>query len=832
MAGRQIERNNFTKGVLDPLLRRRTDMPQYAQGMVTGRNVVVMPTGGFYGLPGRRHKGRLRRRLRPIHLSTSMMTAPKGGTLGFLLDGNLSTELNTSSGVNATPWVFLTIDLGAATAVAALDIIAFRCEQTGADAVLQVQSSTDNSTWLDFGTSWNIRTSDRSRRAALPPGEVRTARYWRLAALGNPNIGRISVKELAMWQETTRISTVKSLPFSFNKSQTYAMMLTDRNIDVFRGGVWQAAISVPHRSEQIAETSAAQDIDTMFLFHADVPIWTVLRSGAHDEWNWYEAVFVGIPDFASGTAFGVTQDEVQQITVSGISSADKISIGIEDRETTPVTIGTVAGSLATSLTTALRALPNVGETSEVLVDSLTATDLTFRVRFLGVDGARQWPPAIADITTNDAAISVTSVLQDGRVASGDIIGKKAGYPSTGTFWQNRLYLGGIKLRPSTVLGTKVNAFDFTKTPVAADMGIEFRVQADEMPSILSIFPGRHLQIFTDIGEFYVTNRSIDATQPINVVLSTRQGSKRGVGVVNVDGASYFVSASGNVLREYVFSLQEDDYTAEAASLLASHLLKDVASIAYRRADDTSEANQVFIVNADGTGAPLTIWRSQQVMAFSQITDDGAIRDIVVDSARDVYFVTERTISGQADNWLSKWEDESELAASVAFDFGSPQTTISGLGHLEGREVHVVADGDWQGTYTVAAGAVTLPRAVTSGEVGLWEDRMVEINPVRLVQEGGIVIDKPVRVFRATVSVHNTGEFEVVPNGGEDGIWASVTTMPDAPFVPLRDRLVTGDLDFEDLPIPPSGRLPREGRLMIRQTRPSPLTVLAVQVEVA
>ena len=47
MAGRQIERNNFTKGVLDPLLRRRTDMPQYAQGLVTGRNVVVMLTGGF-----------------------------------------------------------------------------------------------------------------------------------------------------------------------------------------------------------------------------------------------------------------------------------------------------------------------------------------------------------------------------------------------------------------------------------------------------------------------------------------------------------------------------------------------------------------------------------------------------------------------------------------------------------------------------------------------------------------------------------------------------------------------------------------------------------------
>ena len=46
------------------------------------------------------------------------------------------------------------------------------------------------------------------------------------------------------------------------------------------------------------------------------------------------------------------------------------------------------------------------------------------------------------------------------------------------------------------------------------------------------------------------------------------------------------------------------------------------------------------------------------------------------------------------------------------------TTLTGLGHLEGMLVDVVADGGYIGTKTVAGGIITLEEAATEIEVGL------------------------------------------------------------------------------------------------------------------
>lgn len=46
------------------------------------------------------------------------------------------------------------------------------------------------------------------------------------------------------------------------------------------------------------------------------------------------------------------------------------------------------------------------------------------------------------------------------------------------------------------------------------------------------------------------------------------------------------------------------------------------------------------------------------------------------------------------------------------------TTLQGLDHLEGLDVHVIADGAFAGIYTVTGGAITLDFPVTKGWVGL------------------------------------------------------------------------------------------------------------------
>ena len=52
MAKSRFLQNNFVSGELSPLLRGRTDINQYYQGLQTAKNVVLVPQGGVKRRPG------------------------------------------------------------------------------------------------------------------------------------------------------------------------------------------------------------------------------------------------------------------------------------------------------------------------------------------------------------------------------------------------------------------------------------------------------------------------------------------------------------------------------------------------------------------------------------------------------------------------------------------------------------------------------------------------------------------------------------------------------------------------------------------------------------
>jgi hypothetical protein len=49
--------NNFVSGELSPLMRGRTDINQYYQGLQTANNVVLVPQGGVKRRPGTEYIG-------------------------------------------------------------------------------------------------------------------------------------------------------------------------------------------------------------------------------------------------------------------------------------------------------------------------------------------------------------------------------------------------------------------------------------------------------------------------------------------------------------------------------------------------------------------------------------------------------------------------------------------------------------------------------------------------------------------------------------------------------------------------------------------------------
>jgi hypothetical protein len=829
MARRAVPKNNLSKGVLDPLLRERTDLEQYYQGMLDATNAIVLPQGGVRQRGGLRHRTRLRHRIRRLDIPAGSITAPNGGTAANAVDQNTATEFRTTTAVTGNPFIVVSASLGGTQPVVFVDLIGLASQTANADGALQVQTSDNGSTWLDLGRPLNLRTTARTRRFAIEPGSTRTATHVRVVIIGAPTVGTIGLKELRVWVETPRLSPLRRLPFTFSKDQSYTLIATDRNIDVFRLGEWQASIPMPFNPNQIGAITRAQKSDAMLLFHPEVQPHTIFRQGAHWEWDSYSQTFTNVPALTGGATFASAQDEVQRITIDGIASSDAFQVVVSDQYTTAILRGTDGAALATAIKAAIEALTVVDTGLVVTVETLSATKLIFQIRFAGATSSRSWPGLYLDVANDTAEVTV-EVLQDGRPSSGSLMSASTGWPRCGAFYQSRLILGGFALRPETILGSvTADFFNMDQTVgLGAEAGIEYSLDSDELAVIQHIFVGRHLQIFTDSSEWYLSDRTLDATQTLTFVNSTRFGARGGMELVQVEGATQFVQASGNAVREFLYSDVEQDYQAPAITLLASHLVTDVVDLAYRRASSTSEGSQLYMVNADGSLAMMTYLRAEKVMATVPIsTPGGKIRAVNIDAGRRVDMVVERTIDGTADLFLEDLDDTLLLDAALVQTLAPASAVVPNLDHLEGLTVWAVADDYVLGPFTVEGAQITLPNTATVVQVGLDPGFSITPMPHITVDRMNRILITESRVIAVVLSLYDTTSCTLSANGGPPQRVPLQQVGGDIIDRPMLTNAFTGDVIMDRL-----YGSKRGGQTTVSRDMPGRITVRSAMLEVA
>ena len=751
MARRGIVQNNYSKGVFDPLLIERVDTQHYYNAMLEGRNVEELPQGGVRRRAALRKRSVIRHKLRRLQLTDAMLTAPNSGNKALLIDQ--ATAVFQTSAVSGDPFVVIEVDLGSAQDVACVDLKNFYAS-TAKDNVLSVQYSTDDVSYTDVGTDLGIVTltavPGRTRRFAFAPGAAVSARYWRVVIKGGAGPGGIFIQEMEFFTETSQRSIVRVEDFTFSVDETYQMVFTDQNIDVFLAGVYKASIPLELRSNQLRRMTHAQSLDTMLVFHEDVPTQHIFRQGGDDEWDSRRFTYGNFPNLGSETSFLEEQTEIQQIAITGINNGETFQLQNLNTLTAAISKSADAGAMATAIASALEATAAIVAGLTVTVSQVDATSITFTIEFTGgANDGRVWPPTYAEVIDHDNYTATTSITQAGRADSGDVVADEAGWPRCGAFFQGRLIVAGAKALPSTIFGSFVGDIDNFSVTASAGGAFEFTLDTEEINVITGLFVGRHLQIFTQTSEWYVVDRSIDASQSVTFVQATRNGVEAGVPYVSADGGTFFVQRNGTVLRNYLFSDVEQDYTAEPISLLASHLMKGVVDVALRRAAETSEGSLIYLTNeSDGTMAVLTFDRAQEITAFTEFTTQGLFKAITVDGARRAFAAVERTANSVTEIYLEEFDRSANLDASVAYDFtGSPSASLTGLEHLEGETVWVIADGDPLGEFTVASGAITLSEAVTTAEVGYKPDVLITNLPIRFYGERGQMVVPPLRVFK-------------------------------------------------------------------------------------
>jgi len=284
-----------------------------------------------------------------------------------------------------------------------------------------------------------------------------------------------------------------------------------------------------------------------------------------------------------------------------------------------------------------------------------------------------------------------------------------GWPTSCTFHQDRLVIGGSKSLPNRIWFSKTGDYlNFDLGEGLDDEAIEFNMLSDRMNDISTVFAGKHLQVFTSDSEWIVAGQPLT---PTSVALreQTKVGSsiKRLIKPSLVEGSTIFVSKNGREIREFFYGETEGGYRSDDLIILSGHLMSDPVEQDYDIAERI-----LYVVQGDGSIAALSLNRTMGISAWYRYETDGEFAGLSISAGR-VFFIVRRG----GDYFLEHFSDDGGSDCPKTETFGKPVDFMDGLGHLEGREVVVNADGYVEES-VVKDGRVKLSHPARTIAVGL------------------------------------------------------------------------------------------------------------------
>jgi hypothetical protein len=266
------------------------------------------------------------------------------------------------------------------------------------------------------------------------------------------------------------------------------------------------------------------------------------------------------------------------------------------------------------------------------------------------------------------------------------------------------------------------------TPSQADDGIVLRVVSREANTIRSLVPMSDLILLTSGGEWKVGSPDGGAITPTS--LSAQPQGYAGAADVQpvvTDRSTLFPQDRGGSIREMQFSWEQQGYQTSDVSILAPHLFQyySVVQMAFAR----SPTPFLWSVRNDGTLLGMTYVPEHDVKAWHQHTTDGQFESIcsVAEGDEDaVYVVVRREINGRNVRYVERKHtrrfatpaDQFFVDCGATYESSVPASTITGLYHLEGKTVAILADGGVSPSQKVVGGSITLEAPASKVQVGL------------------------------------------------------------------------------------------------------------------
>lgn len=670
----------------------------------------------------------------------------------------------------------------------------------------------------------------------------------------------------------TGFTDFKIIPFEFSVTDSYLLVLVVGRIYVFKAGVLQTNINgsgndyitaTDITAAMLDELTFTQAVDTLILCHEDLQTKRLVRN-TDTNWTLENLPLTNIPQYAyafltNQPNFTITPSAVSgniTITASSVTTdtgtaqaggSDTITLKAATSYTSDdqpngmfitLTSGTGSGQTrhiedyvaSTKVATVYPAWDTQPDnTTGYKVEAFAPTTVGEYAQVTSTFGRARYVEYVS--ATEMKAVTEVPFFDTSGIVAGDwesehgyedVWSSTRGWPKSATFHEGRLYFGGSKSRPNTIWGSKViDFFNFNPGSGLDDESVEATINTNQLNSIVNVIAGADLRIFTTGGEFVVIQSEDSPVTPASFLIrpQTRLGSKPGVPIEDLNGASVFVQRQGKSVNAFQFGSGTNSYQLQQISVLSSHLIKNPVDLAARRSTSTDEADRLFLVNADdGSMSVYSILVGQEVIAPSQFTTDGEFIAVAVEIS-DIYCIVKRTVNSQTRYYLEKFDENLTLDSAKT---GGAASSVT-MDHLEGETVEIVRDGIVEPTQVVPATpfTITFDSAATSEfQVGLEYTVQAKTMPTEPVLGSGSVQGVRKRIVQVDALLNETKD--LVINGKQisfRNFGVSVLDTPIQAFTGL--KTAHGILGYS-----------ATGQITLTQNVPLPMTVLGLEYKLS
>lgn len=577
-------------------------------------------------------------------------------------------------------------------------------------------------------------------------------------------------------------------------------------------------ITTPYAHTDLFELTYSQDSDVMTLCHRNYQSRELRRLGAT---NWQIAVASFAPSIAAPAAptLAATMPEVD-----GSPSAYEYVV-------TSIAADGVTESFASASASVSNRLNLSGNYNDVSWGAVSGASRYYVYKKRGGVWGFIGQTTLLTLRDDNILADTTRTPPEDIIKLNDVAGN---YPSAVTHFEQRRWFGGTINKPQNIWATRsATQSNLTSSiPARDDDAIEFRIASRQQNAIRHLLPLSDIISLTAGGEWRIFSDGAAITFTTMMVKPQGYAGCSYVQPVVTSGSILYVQAQGSRLRELSYNWEVNAYRTIDLSIMAPHLFNGytISELTYSRSPD----QVLWAVRSDGKLLSMTYVPDQQVYAWARHDTDGSFHScaVIPEGSDDaLYVVVSRTVGGVTRKYIERLESRIFSQASDYFHVdsgltysGSAATTITGLWHLEGKAVQVLAGGAVENGHVVTNGAITLQTPSSKVHIGLQivSDLMTLPLSIDAAQASGQGIMK--NVTKVATRIHNSSVLRAGPD------FNTLTEYParsvDDPY-DSAPALMSGEVEMAITPA-----WTRDASVCIRQDQPLPLTVVSMTMEVA